>query len=67
MRGTDPNAGGAVAEVVEEEVIRDYALEQLDQAQRAFADRVLAWGRALVAAYKHNTAVRDHRNLQRVP
>ena len=40
--GTAPNAGGAAAEVVEEAMIRYYALEKLDPTQRAFADRVLA-------------------------
>ena len=49
--GAAYNAGGATAEVVEEEVVRDYALDKLAPTQRAFADRVLTWGRELVVAY----------------
>ena len=55
------------AAVVEEEVVRDFALEKLDPTQRVFADRVLAWGRDLVSAYKHNATARDRRKLKRVP
>ena len=38
--------------VVEEEVMRDFSLDKLDPTQRVFADRVLAWGKELVSAYK---------------
>ena len=55
------------AAVVEEVVVRDFALEKLDPTQRVFADRVLAWGRDLVSAYKHNATVRDRRKLKRAP
>ena len=53
--------------VLEEEVLRDFAFDKLDPTQRVFADRVLAWGRDLVRAYKHNATVRDRRKLKRVP
>ena len=35
-------------------VERDWSLEALDPVQRVFADRVIAWGRELVAVYKAN-------------
>ena len=54
------------AAVVEEEVLRDFALEKLDPTQRVFADRVLSWGRDLVSAYKHNATARDRRELKRL-
>ena len=38
--------------LVESEVLRDYPLDVLDPTQRAFADRVLSWGREVVAVYK---------------
>ena len=55
------------AAVVEEDVMRDFALEKLDPTQRVFADRVLAWGRGLVSAFNHNAKVRDRRKQKRVP
>ena len=64
-KGDDGMAVTAV--VVEEEVLRDFALDKLDPTQRVFADRVLIWGRGLVSAYKHNATVRDRRKLKRVP
>ena len=64
-KGGEENA--LTAAVVEEEVLRDFALDKLDPTQRVFADRVLTWGRELVKAYKHNATVRDPRKLTRVP
>jgi len=55
------------AAVVEEDVARDFALEELDPTQRVFADRVLAWGRDLVSAFNHKAKVRDCRKQKRVP
>ena len=40
---------------VDQEVVeRDWPLEALDPVQRVFVDRVIAWGRELVAVYKAN-------------
>jgi hypothetical protein len=50
-----------------EELVIQSPLERLDPTQRVFADRVLAWGRDIVSAYKHNATVRDRRKLKRVP
>ena len=36
--------------VVEEEVMRDFALDKLDPTQRVFVERGMAWGRELVKA-----------------
>ena len=47
--------------------MRYFALDKLDPTQRVFADRVLAWGRDLVSAYKHTDTVRDRKKLKRVP
>ena len=47
--------------------MRDFSLDKLDPTQRVFADRVLAWGKELVSAYKHNATVRDRKKLKRVP
>ena len=44
--------------VVEEEVVRGFALESLDPTQRVFADRLLALGTELVRTHKHNATVR---------
>ena len=65
--GMASDESALAAAVVEEEVLRDFALEKLDPTQRVFADRVLAWGRDLVSAYKHNATARDRRKLKRVP
>ena len=65
--GVASDESALTAAVVEEEVVRDFALEKLVSTQRVFADRVLAWGRDLVSAYKHNATVRDRRKLKRVP
>ena len=43
--GMASDESALAAAVVEEEVVRDFALEKLDPTQRVFADRVLAWGR----------------------
>ena len=48
-------------------VERDYALDALDPVQRVFADRVLTWGRALVAVYKKNKQTKNQRNVKRPP
>ena len=53
--------------VVEEEVLRELALDNLDPTHRVFADRVLAWGSELVRAHKHNATVRDPRQMEPVP
>ena len=53
------------AAVVEEEVVRDFALEKLDPTQRVFADRVLAWGRELLASCSYRLSTTSgHRPLQ---
>ena len=65
--GVASDESALTAAVVEEEVVRDFALEKFDPTQRVFADRVLASGRDLVSAYKHNATVRDRRKLKRVP
>ena len=65
--GTAPGETALAAAVVEEEVVRDFALDKLDPTQRVFADRVLAWGKDLVCAYKHNATVKDRKKLKRVP
>ena len=40
--GTASNESALVAALVEEEAVRDFALDNLDQTQRVFADRVPA-------------------------
>jgi len=39
---------GSGADVDEEAVLRDFSLSDLDPTQRAFADRVLKWAKAVV-------------------
>ena len=65
--GLASDESAVTAAVVEEEVMRDFALDKLDPTQRVFADRGLAWGRALARAYKHNANVRDHKKMKSVP
>jgi len=48
-------------------VLRDYALDDLDPTQRAFADRVLKWADKVVQAYQHNKRARPRQKLKRVP
>ena len=62
---SDESADTAV--VVEEEVMRDFALDKLDPTQRVFVDRGLAWGRELVQAYKYNANKRHHEKMKSVP
>ena len=69
-----PSGAGAASDeraltdaVVGEEAVTHFALEKLDPTQRAFADRVLAFGRELVRAYKHNATVRGPGRLEAVP
>jgi len=52
-RDLDGAVGKATAEK-EDEVLRRYPLELLDPTQRAFANRVLAWGAELVEAYRRS-------------
>ena len=65
--GTASDGSDSSAVVKEAHVLRDFPLDKLDPTQRVFADRVLAWGRDLVSAYKHNDTVRDRRKLKVVP
>ena len=53
--------------VVEEKLVRRFALENLDPTQRVFADRVLAWGTDLVRAHKHNATLTDPRQMEPMP
>ena len=65
--GTASGGNASSAVVDEKEVLEEFLLDKLDQTQRVFADHVLAWGRELVSAYKHNAAVRDGKKLKGVP
>ena len=65
--GTASDESAPASAVVEEEVVRDFALDKLDPTQQVFANRVLAWGTDLVSAYKHNATVRGRRKFKRVP
>ena len=49
--GMASDESALTAAVVEEDVMRDFALEKLDPTQRVFADRVLAWGRDLLSFF----------------
>ena len=50
-----------IVAVVEEEVMRYFALDKLDPTQRVFVERGMAWGREVVKAYKYNASVRDYK------
>ena len=39
-------------------VLREYALDNLDPAQRVFAERVLAWAAEVVRVYKEVHAIK---------
>ena len=52
-KGTS-NEPDSTMRVDQEVVERDWPLEALDPVQRVFVDRVIAWGRELVAVYKAN-------------
>ena len=65
--GTGSNESALIPAVVEDEVVRDFPLDDLDPTQRVFVNRVLGWGQELVNTYKHNKTVRDPKKLNRVP
>jgi len=46
-KGSGPSEDLQPQHIVEEVVLRDYALDKLDPTQRAFADRVLKWAQVL--------------------
>ena len=51
-QGSEADAASAGAKLNRADVERDYALDDLDPTQRAFADRALLWARELTEAYK---------------
>ena len=63
-RGMDADDDADLQQLVEADVLRDYPLDVLDSTQRAFADRVLSWGRKVVSVYQ---VIADSGVYQRVP
>jgi hypothetical protein len=63
-KGAGTAIDAAPARVDRESVLRDYALDDLDPTQRAFAERVIEWAKKVVVVYKR---VRDTGKQESVP
>ncbi len=64
--GTGADVATGPAPVQRSAVSQDYALDDLDPTQRAFADRALAWGAELVDVYKDVSSTGKPRALPKM-
>ena len=65
-QGAEADVASTGAKPIREDVERDYALDDLDPTQRAFADRIMLWVRELAEAYNEVQATGQKRRLPKL-